>query len=554
MKSERYDTFLSWYNTEVDNYQKNGLQYNFNDEIKSYCKSDVLLLREGVIRFIRLMERLTGCNPFLVATTAASACNFIYRKQFMIEKTIAVIPQNRYRFNDKQSVPAMAWLEWIEQERGIKLERSGAINNNGQGRGERKFGRYKADGYFYNEGTKVHEIFEFLGCYYHGCLQCFSPTTQNNRLKKSMGALQGEVLTRIEWFEKRGFKVHYMWGCQFNDLLKQNPGLQQVLKSVEKLDPLNPRDAFFGGRTEHFKSHWDQADSSSSASNQVFQYVDFTSLYPFVNANCEYPVGHPDEILVSSLYDKISPTRVFNYWGLVKCFVLPPSSLLIPILPLRIRQKLMFTLCRTCCEKEDEYCTHTSEQRGFWGTFCTPELKLAVDNGYEILEVVEIWHWARRSNDLFRRYIQTFLKSKTEASGWPEECEDDDDAKQLFIREFEEREGVRLDHNNIEKNEGLRFISKLLLNSFWGYLGMRDNLSQVEYVSKYERLIEMFNSETITVENACVVGPDMMMIEYKETTEFVMESLKTNVVLASFTTSHARCCLYQVNVILITSI
>ena len=75
---------------------------------------------------------------------------------------------------------------------------------------------------------------------------------------------------------------------------------------------------------------------------------------------------------------------------------------------------------------------------------------------------------------------------------------------------------------------------------------MRDNLSQIEYVDKYERLAEMFGSKTIDVEDAFVVGEDLVMVQFKDKDEFVSESSKTNVVMAAFTTAHARCCLYEV--------
>ena len=42
-----------------------------------------------------------GVDPFRVAITLASLCNHIYRRNFMNEDTIAVIPENGY--NPKQN-------------------------------------------------------------------------------------------------------------------------------------------------------------------------------------------------------------------------------------------------------------------------------------------------------------------------------------------------------------------------------------------------------------------------------------------------------------------
>jgi len=61
---------------------------------------------------------------------------------------------------------------------------------------------------------------------------------------------------------------------------------------------------------------------------------------------------------------------------------------------------------------------------------------------------------------LFAEYIIAFLQLKQEANGWPSECENDDDAKERYLREYEETEGIVLDRNNINRNSGLRSVAK----------------------------------------------------------------------------------------------
>jgi hypothetical protein len=547
MKVVAVDKFRQWYEGERERYRVEGLSYDFKEEMSKYCKSDVLLLKHGVIRFRRLMEKLTGENPFEIATTAASACNHIYRKHFMPPKAIGIIPKDGYRSVDLQSPIALTWMQGIEQSRGIHLRRSGNV----AGLGEMRIEGYKTDGYHKDQATGVEEVFEFLGCYYHGCSDCYKDqTVKNHRLQKSMGELNGHVKSRLAHFLSKGYKCIYMWECVFNKELEASPRLQAIHEANAKLFPLNPRDAFFGGRTEPFRNHWvAPADGS-----ETIKYLDFTSLYPAVNARSEYPVGHPKVLISSPGSAPIPVDKVTSTWGLVKCLVLPPPSLLLPVLPLRMHGKLIFPLCKKCAqlageEKEGDvkrdFCDHPPRERAFWGTFCTPELLLALDHGYEVLEVMEIWHWERRSNELFAGYVKAFLKSKTEASGWPVECVGNPELQAKFIAEFQAREGVVLDSANMEKNEGIRFISKLLLNSFWGYFGMRDNLSKIEYVSSYSRIIEMVSSDTLSIESMAMVGEDMLLVQYKENEEFVLESMKTSPIIASFTTAHARCLLYR---------
>ena len=67
---------------------------------------------------------------------------------------------------------------------------------------------------------------------------------------------------------------------------------------------------------------------------------------------------------------------------------------------------------------------------------------------------------------LFTRYVNAFLKLKQQASGWPGWCTTDE-MKQQYIDEYVDCEGVTLDPTQIDRNEGLRSLGKLCLNSHW---------------------------------------------------------------------------------------
>ena len=128
----------------------------------------------------------------------------------------------------------------------------------------------------------------------------------------------------------------------------------------------------------------------------------------------------------------------------------------------------MFPLCKTCADTLNQNpCTHTDEERAILSTWCHVELMKAIEKGYEVLEIHEVWHWEETSNELFSGYVNTFLKLKQEASGYPKHCVTDEQ-KQRYIDEYYEHEGVRLDPNKIRYNSGLRWVAKLMLNSLWG--------------------------------------------------------------------------------------
>ena len=49
-----------------------------------------------------------------------------------------------------------------------------------------------------------------------------------------------------------------------------------------------------------------------------------------------------------------------------------------------------------------------------------------------------------------------------------------------FKQDYFEAEGIRLE--NSEKNKGMRAIAKIMLNSLWGKLAQRENMTKTEYI------------------------------------------------------------------------
>ena len=130
----------------------------------------------------------------------------------------------------------------------------------------------------------------------------------------------------------------------------------------------------------------------------------------------------------------------------------------------------MFTLCKICADTLNQnQCTHTDQERAILSTWCHVELAKAIEKGYQVLKIHEVWHFPEQTDELFKEYVNTFLKMKQEASGYPKECVTDEQ-KQRYIDEYYEHEGIRLDPNKIEYNSGLRSLAKLMLNSLWGMI------------------------------------------------------------------------------------
>ena len=319
-----------------------------------------------------------------------------------------------------------------------------------------------------------------------------------------------------------------------------SPDIRTFVEDLQFIKPLNPRDAFCGGRTNAVKLYHHVTPS------QKIHYIDVTSLYPWVNKTCVYPKGHP-RFISQPGYTDISP-----YLGLIQCKVLPPRHLYHPVLPYRHEEKLTFPLCATCVKDEMEkrplersaQCNHTDEQRVLTGTWCSPELHKAVELGYEVQYVYEVWHFDETCEGLFRDYVNTWLKIKQEASGWPSWVRDDETKRQQYIRQYEEHEGIRLEYDNIEENKGLRTLAKLMLNSMWGKFGQRLNKTQIHPFDDPQAFHQFLDTDSIDVRHVSIINDQMVEVHYQHQEEDIPVSPNLNIFVACFTSCWALLRLY----------
>ena len=221
-----------------------------------------------------------------------------------------------------------------------------------------------------------------------------------------MGTLNDLIIEKREAIENVGYNHISTYGCQ----LAKNKDFLKFAKNFtqEIVEPLNPRDAFYGGRTNATKLLY------NFKGNECGRYVDFCSPYPTVQYYQKYPIGHTTKIFNPEKHDK-------SWYGLIKCKVVPPKGLYHPVLPQRIKvhsyEKLVFTLCKACAETRNQNkCEHTDAERIFIGTWKTDEVKKAMIKGYTIAKTYEVWHFDKTTNDLLKGYIRRFMKIKLESS------------------------------------------------------------------------------------------------------------------------------------------
>lgn len=530
MKDDDRSIFLNWYEENKKN------EFNMQRDIVEYCVSDVDILAQACIKFRELLLQQCNVCPFTDGCTIASACNKVFRRNFLKPNTIGIIPKNGYRYSENQSKLAIQWLIREEIQRGINIQHAAKQK-------EAVLNGIKVDGYC----AETKQVFQFSGCWFHGCLSCY-PYKRNepmyNDNSETLNSRYESTVSRKEQLRKLGYEVLEMWECQFKKELQENQDLTNLTKNHPLLcyEKLNPRDAFYGGRTGNAKTYY------KCKTGEKIKYIDVNSLYPYICKYGKFPVKHPKVYVGEECYKMDLGQTV----GLIKCEILPPQELYHPVLPTKMNQKLMFLLCRSCGEYMWQGdCMHNENERSLTGTWVIDEVNKAIEKGYKILSIHEIWQYEfeqfnpeKMSGGLFTEMMDTFIKMKQEASGWPSSCTTLE-AKNKYINDFLHKEGIQLDFNNISTNSGLRFVAKLMLNSFWGKLGQRENQSRTSVINQPHELYELLTNSAISVNTILPINDETVIVSWAYIEEAFNVQKNVNVCIAAFTTAQARLKLYS---------
>ncbi|XP_055356751.1 uncharacterized protein LOC129601866 isoform X2 [Paramacrobiotus metropolitanus] len=504
-KKER-KRFIKWFRKER---RRHNNQFDFNAHFIGYCSQDVLVLQQACEKFRTLFQQVTnGLCPFASGLTTPGMCNYFWRARMLKKNQIALIgPPGQGK---KSSAKGDRWLRWIEMDNDIQLQR------------EVRIGPWTVDGFDPRNKT----VYEFLGCMWHGCSDCTTKSTLHPFLNRPMEEINKATDSRLDAIKAMGYALVSIWEHEYDARLAADMEFKQVIELANIEEPMHPRDAFTGGRTNAIKLY------HKCAPGEKIYSLDVISEYPYINKNLPYPVGAP--VIITKDFPPVE-----SIFGVMKCRIIPPPSLFLPVLPYRT-DKLTFPLCAKCVqERVNTPCCHEDDDRALEGTWCTPEIHRAIEAGYRIEKIYSVWHYPEQMQYLFREYIDLFLKLKTEASGYPPNCRTEED-KDRYIEEFLIKENILLDKNNIAKNDGLRALSKLMLNSFWGKFGQQEDRSNTAFVEKKEIFHDYLFSNKYEVAGFDLVTDEVMAVQYRSKKDYIPTSKKTNVVIAAFTTAYAR--------------
>ncbi len=121
--------------------QLRGKWFDFRKELYAYGVNDVVLLREGCMKYREAFMQCAGLDPFGFATLAGCSMG-VFKTHYLGRNTLALTHNKAYIDQNKSySSGSIEWLEYVKKTRNVNVHH--AVNH-----GEVSIGKYFLDGYY----------------------------------------------------------------------------------------------------------------------------------------------------------------------------------------------------------------------------------------------------------------------------------------------------------------------------------------------------------------------------------------------------------------------
>ena len=101
-------------------------------------------------------------------------------------------------------------------------------------------------------------------------------------------------------------------------------------------------------------------------------------------------------------------------------------------------------------------------------------------------------------------------------------------------------DGISLSHDDMVYNAGRRTVAKLCLSHIWGKFAQNPDWCTKEIVTDPRKFFELISDNTYDVSDVQIINDNCLYVTYKKSKEFQTPALNTNVIIASYVTTHAR--------------
>lgn len=515
--------------------------WNFQTEIRKYCLLDVVVLAEIVKSYRQACMTFDGNDEEAIMNWVVPKLDplqFMTLPQITINTLVHGFRDMKHSDYDFEGIVTLSknqrggshWeaILWIYE---LNLLRSPDEQILYLGNSLKEYYDFQLHIHIDGFCPKTGQIFLFLDCHYWACETCCFEEHQCGLKLPSRDLYASDVKNSLQCMLhelQRIYNVTVMWSHDYNSSLK-NPHLLTMAKLM------TPADCFYGGRTEVFKLF-----AHAERLGKEIHYYDVTSLYPSVYAHHPLPLGKPKHLIGKHIdRDRFHPTRSDRYFGFAKVYVIPRKSDLLGLLPKRD-------------EKTGRLFFPVTPMVGCW---FTTEIYLAMQNGYEVKEIYEIYEWdeRNRSDKHLGAYVNYFFQMKQEAEGWKKlgassENPPDEEKNEIVERLYIQNGNLgRIRPDKVKKNAVLRALAKLYLNSLWGKLAQKPSKNSHVTIYGTQQLLDLIHNPHVMLSSCAFreISPGVYKSNFKLKEHFVPAVKHGNLFIGAAVTATARTVLHS---------
>ena len=263
-------TFALFDNTNKDLYHKicNNIVGGPSIIFKRHAKAGETKIRGGD----KLAQRIVGYDANALYLWAMS-------QKFPVGGFIRRMKNSEFKpeIRDKFMI-SFHWLDYVSTKNNVVILHK--MNN----KREKRIGPYLIDGFC--SSTKT--CYEFNGCFFHGHV-CELTTSQWLSHPSEMLQKQRKTQEKLEFLQKKGYKVEVIYECEFQKMCKHNSDLQHFIDRK---------------RPSFYQSH-----KSTVSEKQILDAVRSETLFGMIECDIQVPDRWDDEF---SKKMKLSPKEYFS--------------------------------------------------------------------------------------------------------------------------------------------------------------------------------------------------------------------------------------------------
>lgn len=269
-----------------------------SDDDASYSEEIIMKSNPNIIS---QLEDATQLKDNIIQSSNTSDFDHIVKKVVYQKKS--QIEKNK-KTKSKHKPYSKAQIIWLNELINIGEHIQHAEN----GKEHRiKKSLLKADGY----SLETNTIFEFQGCYYHGCIECHPDRNKINEIsKKTYDELYQNTLQKAKHCLDQGYNYIEIWECVWNRIKKDNDLLKEYLEDVKSM--LNKNRKFIVEKIEPIKK--EKGKSAGKVEKNInLNDLTMNELYEI----CEY-YKKPKTGLKKEIIDRIMNINNYNYFTYLK--------------------------------------------------------------------------------------------------------------------------------------------------------------------------------------------------------------------------------------------